>query len=121
MGYQTAEALLAAPRFSLAAPYERGRIRDLMSNLDLRDKTAIPIYEFDGMHKDATIIRLEAVLHTIRWDGVPALWTAFLNVSDRQRAEIALEDGERRYRDLIDQNPPRHSDCRWQWQPAIDQ
>lgn len=105
MGYETPEALLAMPSFSLAAPYERDRIRKHVSEINLKDPATIPVYEFDGTRTDGTIIRLQAVLHTIIWEGELAIRAAFMDISDRQRAQNALTESEQRYRDLIEQNP----------------
>ncbi len=57
---------------------------------------------FKGLRRDGTVIHLEGLGRRIDYQGRPAILGTLLNITERQRAEEALRDSEKKYRGLIE-------------------
>jgi len=58
-------------------------------------------YEFRGIRKDGTICWLEIHASRIEYQGKPAVQAAFVDVTERKKAEEALRDSEEKYRSIF--------------------
>ena len=101
-GYDTAAEVLAIDRVAAsAAPHETERMLRYR-NARLRGEYAPFVYEFDGQRKDGSIIRIQNLERDLVWEGQDAIQTTYIDITERDAAERALRQSERRYRNLID-------------------
>lgn len=105
MGYELPEEIMEAPSMVLVAPHDRAMTRKNLVDFVESQESVFPSFEFDGLRKDGSPIRLQVVMQNIEWDGRPAVQRTLIDVSDRQRTQAALEESERRYRDLLESSP----------------
>lgn len=110
LGYSVDE-LRSSPSDSFYAPHERRRMIDyrvtrLNGDVELEVCEAPETYEVDALHKDGRIVRLQqSARRTDSWFGKPAILVFALDVTDRHRAEQALEDERNLLRSMIDNVP----------------
>jgi PAS domain S-box-containing protein len=62
-------------------------------------------YEIQTVAKDGTQHRLEVFASLIEYEGKPAVEATFVDISERHKAEQALQESEARYRVLFDNVP----------------
>jgi len=102
-GYTVDEILAMSPQQiqDFVHPEDRalvwGRHRDRLKGKRLPDR-----YEFRGIRKDGTICWLEIHASRIEYQGKPAIQAAYVDVTDRKRAEGALKESEQRYRTIFE-------------------
>jgi PAS domain S-box-containing protein len=65
----------------------------------LRGEHAPSRYEFQGVRKDGTRIRVEAQASLVSWEGEPAVLSTLIDVTERRRAEATLRQQEERLRE----------------------
>lgn len=95
-GYSVEEMLALPSMLSLIAPHERERLlryRDAR----LRGDPAPEHYEFQGLHREGTLLWLEGLVSVISWRGGPAIQLTLKDITDRKESEMALE---RSYREM---------------------
>jgi PAS domain S-box-containing protein len=77
-----------------------GRMRDR-----LEGKSVPSHYQFKAIKKDGEERWLEMYVTVIEYNGKPAIQASFLDITDRQEADIKLQESEARYRGLFDELP----------------
>lgn len=105
MGYELPEEIMEGASMMLVAPHDRAMTRKNLLDFVGSQESVFPSFEFDGLRKDDSPIRLQVVMQGIEWDGRPAVQRTLIDVSDRRRTQAALEESESRYRDLLESNP----------------
>src|SRR5207245_608703 len=89
-GYASPEDLIGQDYLILIAPQERRRIEAYRA-ARLRGEPAPTRYETQGVAKDGTPISIEVLVSMIPWRGRPAILGTFLDITERRRAQEALE------------------------------
>jgi len=74
----------------LFAPHEAKRLEEMFA-ARFKDEGAARDYEFDGVRRDGSIIRLQASSRVLTWRGVSAIQTTIIDVTERSRAQKARE------------------------------
>jgi PAS domain S-box-containing protein len=101
-GYTVEEILAGPPDFVMNAvhPDDRemvmGRLRARQAGKEVPDR-----YEFRGLSKDGSMHWLEMQAVNVTYEGEAAVMTAFIDATDRRRAEEALRDSEQKFRSLL--------------------
>jgi len=72
------------------APHEVKRLEELFA-ARFKDEGVARDYEFDGIRRDGSMIRLQASSRVLRWRGDPAIQTTIVDVTERWRAQKARE------------------------------
>ncbi|MFQ5931689.1 MAG: PAS domain S-box protein, partial [Nitrospiraceae bacterium] len=91
LGYASTRELTGQHYRVLLAPHERARLEGYRV-ARLQGEAAPPRYEFQGLRKDGTPVSLECLASLVSWDRKPAILTTFLDITDRKRAQQALEE-----------------------------
>ena len=98
--YDSPEDVLAFGSLQeLWAPHERERVLGYYA-ARRAGEPAPSQYDLDGLCKDGTIIPLHLSAQTVHWQGRPHVAAMIVDMSDRQRAEVALRESNERYRNL---------------------
>jgi PAS domain S-box-containing protein len=101
-GYDSPDEILSKGLLTnLAAPHERQRLMGYR-RARLRGKVLPDSYEFDGLHKDGSALRIQVMPRRVVWNGVPASQLALLDVTERWRAEHSLSDSLARLQAIFD-------------------
>ncbi|MFT7556629.1 MAG: PAS domain S-box-containing protein, partial [Planctomycetota bacterium] len=104
-GYASpAEVIALETRFQLYANYEYERLASYAERR-LRGENPPASYEFDGVRKDGSIIRLSTLVRRVHWKGNDALQTVVVDVTREKRAAENMRHSEIRYRSLFDLAP----------------
>ncbi len=91
LGYDSPEEILAlGSDRELFAPYERERLWSY-HQARLRGDPAPTHYEFDAVRKDGSIVSLQNAARIVSWAGESAVQSVVVDISDRKRAEAALQ------------------------------
>ncbi|MCH8844607.1 MAG: PAS domain S-box protein, partial [SAR324 cluster bacterium] len=100
-GYAGPQEIIGTQPIDRIAPEERERILAIRE-ARLRGEDAPTQYEYRGIRKDGTYIWVQIFVNTITWEDEPATLVTLIDITARNRAENALRDSERRYRELIE-------------------
>ncbi len=101
-GYASAEEFQAlGTSLKVFAPYERERAIDIRKRR-ARYEDVDPEFEFDGVKKDGSIIRVRATAQDMEWEGQRAFISTIIDVTERQQAQEELKSSEEKYRNLIE-------------------
>jgi PAS domain S-box-containing protein len=71
----------------------------------LAGKAVPPHYELRGIRKDGTVRWLEIHANRIDYGGKPAIQAAYIDITERKRAEESLRLSEQNFRDSIEKSP----------------
>ncbi len=89
-GYTSPDAILALnSTLELIAPHEHKRLT-AARDARLRGEVLPEEYEFDGLRRDGTIIRVLAHSQLMRWGSEKVMQTTLIDISKRKQAEEAL-------------------------------
>ena len=101
-GYESVDALMEIESvLDLFAPEEWTRARAL--NKRRRAKKGVPHQlDFEGMRRDGTIFRMEIISQIVIWEGREATQNSLVDITERKKAEKALQESEAKYRDLVE-------------------
>ncbi|MFX0079952.1 MAG: PAS domain S-box protein, partial [Candidatus Hermodarchaeota archaeon] len=77
-----------------------GRMRER-----LEGKTVPSHYSFKAIRKDSSERWLEMYVIVTEYNGKPAVQATFIDITERQEADIKLQESEARYRGLFDELP----------------
>jgi len=103
-GYSPETILQMDSVVPLIAPHDRERMIEY-KDARLQGETAPVSYEYQGVRKDGSLIWLENRVMIVEWDGEPAIQTIIVDISERKRAETALQASEKRYRAVVEDMP----------------
>ncbi len=105
-GYTIDELLALTPKQVQASvhPDYQGRVWGRMRDR-LEGKPVPSHYSFKGIRKDGVERWLEMFVTIIEFNGEPAIQATFLDITERQEADIKLQESEARYRGLFDELP----------------
>jgi two-component system sensor kinase FixL len=74
-----------------------GRLQDRLAG-----KSVPPRYEYRGIRKDGSVFWLEMFASRVEYEGRPAIQGAVVEVTDRKRAEMKVEENERFLQGVFD-------------------
>ena len=91
LGYDSPHQILSLDSTrQIFAPYEHSRLWEY-HQARLSEGAAPTHYEFDAIRKDNSIVSLQNVVRLVSWEGEPAVQSVVIDISDRKRAEAALQ------------------------------
>lgn len=92
-GFTVDEILAMDSCLPLIAPDERERLV-AYANMRRRGEEAPTVYEYRGLHKDGSLIWLDNRVISVEWSGGQAIQTTIYDISERKRAEVALQEAK---------------------------
>jgi len=103
LGYNLEEFSSLSPKEieSLVHPEDRAVFFNNYKNR-LEGKSPAPSYEIRGIRKDGMLVWLELSSARIEYRGQPAVQAAFLDITERKRAEETLRQSEEKYRTILE-------------------
>ncbi len=93
-GFDSPNELLGQPVNDRIAPHERARLRR-NSLLRYQGKEAPSRYTYQAIHKDGSLIWLEAMATIIEWDGQPAHLLTMMDITERKHLEDQLHQSQK--------------------------
>ena len=103
-GYAPEEVLRMKSVIPLISPNDRARMIEY-KDARLQGESAPITYEYEGVRKDGSLIWLENRVMIVQWEGKDAIQTIIVDISERKRAEAALQQSEQRYRAVVEDMP----------------
>lgn len=99
-GFDTPDEMLALDSVArLVAPQHVARLQGYR-DLRLRGERPPEVYEYEGRRIDGTPIYLENRSRHVLWDDQPAVQCTVIDITERKRAEIALNASRARLRQI---------------------
>jgi PAS domain S-box-containing protein len=92
LGYESSEEIFEF-RSKVIAPHDRQRIIE-MTEARKRGEDVPDIYEYDVVKKDGTVVPIQSFSRKILWEGKPAYQRTLIDLTERKRAEAALNDSK---------------------------
>lgn len=99
--YDSTEELIGVHVSAIVAPDDRERLLEY-GRLRLRGEPAPTAYEFKGRRRDGSLVDLGASVSTHTIEGGTFITTLVRDISDRKRADEALQRSEAEYRLLLE-------------------
>jgi two-component system, cell cycle sensor histidine kinase and response regulator CckA len=103
-GYSGRELLSLPDPIELIHPDDRELVLKCYHNR-LKGKRVPSTYECRITRKDGSMRWLETHASLISYEGKPAVQIAYIDITERKRAEIALQESERRFFTVFKKNP----------------
>jgi PAS domain S-box-containing protein len=103
-GYAPEEVLRMKSVIPLISSNDRTRMIEY-KDARLQGESAPITYEYEGVRKDGSLIWLENRVMIVQWEGKEAIQTIIVDISERKRAEGALQQSEQRYRAVVEDMP----------------
>lgn len=104
-GYDNPEQILALEsRFKLYAPHEHERLKKY-GQQRLKGETPPGQYQFDGVKKDGSVIRLSTVARQITWKSENALQVVVVDITEQYKAAESIRISEQRHKRLFESAP----------------
>jgi PAS domain S-box-containing protein len=85
-GFSIEEAYKLDSIVPYVAEHERDRL-SIYQKARLAGESAPSHYEFEGIKKDGSIVRIETIVSVVDWGGEPAILSAIIDVSARKHAD----------------------------------
>ncbi len=89
-GYDSPEEVLKVEVLQLVPPHERARIRSYNS-ARMQGIIVPAYYEHQRVKCDGTLIWCGIMVRLVQWDGAPATQVTIVDITERKRAEQALQ------------------------------
>jgi PAS domain S-box-containing protein len=102
-GYTPEEVLAMDSVLPLMAPHDRQRII-AYNEAWWRGEPAPTDYAYQAVRKNGTFVWFENRVRVVTWDGKPAMQTIICDISERKRAEEALQQSEEQYRCIVERS-----------------
>lgn len=99
-GYRPEELLQQDPLI-LIHPDERGTLKEMASQR-LKGKAVPQQYEVRRLKKNGETMWCEMMATVIEYEGRSAIMGNMIDITERKRAEVALRESEKRFRDFLD-------------------
>jgi PAS domain S-box-containing protein len=94
LGYASPDEVYALPSMDdIVVPEERERLREF-SRRRLAGLEAPETYETASLRKDGSRVNLLVFSRRIQWQGEPAIQSTLLDITERKKAEQALQESE---------------------------
>ncbi|HIJ56477.1 MAG TPA: PAS domain S-box protein [Deltaproteobacteria bacterium] len=100
-GYTPEEILGMDSIVPMFSPQDQARLVEYKDDR-LKGKEVPVDYEYQGVHKDGSLIWLESKVRVVQWEGRPAIQSTIFDISKRKQAEEALSRSEERYRMIFE-------------------
>ena len=105
-GYTVDELLALTPKQVQASVHPDYQARVWGRMRERLEGKAVPShYSFKAVRKDGSERWLEMYVTVTEYQGKPAVQATFIDITDRQEADIKLQESEARYRGLFDELP----------------
>jgi len=101
-GYTSAHAYSQDFNFRVLLAPESCALIDQRAKLRKEGKTVPPRYEMRAVARDGRLIDVEVSVAEIVWQGRPAIQGIYRDITERKRAQGAIESSEKRFRAMIE-------------------
>lgn len=103
LGYSVAEMDRINNLEYFYAVHEIPRLKSFVKNCQLRQAyDESPVYEIEASHKSGRKIILQQAIHIIEWRGTQAVLVTVNDITEKYKAQQALELNEQRFRDFAE-------------------
>ncbi|MDH4225177.1 MAG: PAS domain S-box protein, partial [Deltaproteobacteria bacterium] len=101
-GYQTPEEIIQlGSLLVLIAPHDRDRVKEIHEKT-LAGEPAEGVQEFQAIRADGEVFWRENIISRVMWEGTPAIQVASYDITERKKAEQAVQSSRERFRSLVD-------------------
>ncbi len=101
-GYDSPEAVMALSSATLLVPEDERERVDRYYAARIAEREAPTSYQLRILRKNGSPWWSETRAQIISWEGAPAVMFAVSDISERKRAEDALNESEQRFRSLVE-------------------
>ena len=104
-GYALDGELMAVSTHMLIAPHDRERLLSYHAARASGAGDAPGQFEFDGIRRDGSLMRVLASAQRVEWDGQAATQTSLIDISDKAHTQEALKSSRELLRAIVDTMP----------------
>jgi PAS domain S-box-containing protein len=101
LGIKDLQDCLGKPYSPFVAPQDLERVLKISAAREV-GKTVLNTYEYNGKRTDGTEFPIEVTAAPLEYDGKPATMAVLRDITDRKRAEEALQESHERLTDIIE-------------------